>query len=305
MENILLVLNIIFAIILVLLVLMQKSEGGALGIGVSQENFMFSRTAGNFMTKATAIVATLFIICSLGLTIISRGDLIPTSSVLDTVDTLGAMKADYVIIRHKKAGIPNLVAAHTNASVINAGDGFHAHPTQALLDASTLYDVFGTLDFKGKKILIVGDILHSRVARSTSRILTMLGAEVRVLGPGTLVPPGRPKKMKNFKSYSEAMEWEPDVVYLLRVQFERQGEQFFPSSNEYHSVYGLTEERFHQIKDNGVWVMHPGPVNRGVEIADSVMNYDRCLINRQVENGIATRMAVLYWLKPMTLENDE
>ena len=158
------------------------------------------------------------------------------------------MKADYVIIRHKKAGIPNLVAAHTNASVINAGDGFHAHPTQALLDASTLYDVFGTLDFKGKKILIVGDILHSRVARSTSRILTMLGAEVRVLGPGTLVPPGRPKKMKNFKSYSEAMEWEPDVVYLLRVQFERQGEQFFPSSNEYHSVYGLTEERFHQIK---------------------------------------------------------
>ena len=226
-------------------------------------------------------------------------------SVLDTVDTLGAMKADYVIIRHKKAGIPNLVAAHTNASVINAGDGFHAHPTQALLDASTLYDVFGTLDFKGKKILIVGDILHSRVARSTSRILTILGAEVRVLGPGTLVPPGRPKKMKNFKSYSEAMEWEPDVVYLLRVQFERQGEQFFPSSNEYHSVYGLTEERFHQIKDNGVWVMHPGPVNRGVEIADSVMNYDRCLINRQVENGIATRMAVLYWLKPMTLENDE
>ena len=111
--------------------------------------------------------------------------------------------------------------------------------------------------------------------------------------------------MKNFQSYSEAMEWKPDVVYLLRVQFERQGEQFFPSSNEYHSVYGLTEERFHQIKDNGVWVMHPGPVNRGVEIADSVMNYDRCLINRQVENGIATRMAVLYWLKPMTLENDE
>ena len=215
------------------------------------------------------------------------------------------MKADYVIIRHKKAGIPNLVAAHTNASVINAGDGFHAHPTQALLDASTLYDVFRTLDFNGKKILIVGDILHSRVARSTSRILTMLGAEVRVLGPGTLVPPGRPKKMKNFQSYSEAMEWKPDVVYLLRVQFERQGEQFFPSSNEYHSVYGLTEERFHQIKDNGVWVMHPGPVNRGVEIADSVMNYDRCLINRQVENGIATRMAVLYWLKPMTLENDE
>ena len=258
-----------------------------------------TRTSSSFEVAANRLSADFTSLA------VATSSVVKGESVLDTVDTLGAMKADYVIIRHKKAGIPNLVAAHTNASVINAGDGFHAHPTQALLDASTLYDVFGTLDFKGKKILIVGDILHSRVARSTSRILTMLGAEVRVLGPGTLVPPGRPKKMKNFQSYSEAMEWEPDVVYLLRVQFERQGEQFFPSSNEYHSVYGLTEERFHQIKDNGVWVMHPGPVNRGVEIADSVMNYDRCLINRQVENGIATRMAVLYWLKPMTLENDE
>ena len=258
-----------------------------------------TRTSSSFEVAANRLSADFTSLA------VATSSVVKGESVLDTVDTLGAMKADYVIIRHKKAGIPNLVAAHTNASVINAGDGFHAHPTQALLDASTLYDVFGTLDFKGKKILIVGDILHSRVARSTSRILTMLGAEVRVLGPGTLVPPGRPKKMKNFKSYSEAMEWEPDVVYLLRVQFERQGEQFFPSSNEYHSVYGLTEERFQQIKDNGVWVMHPGPVNRGVEIADSVMNYDRCLINRQVENGIATRMAVLYWLKPMTLENDE
>lgn len=258
-----------------------------------------TRTSSSFEVAANRLSADFTSLA------VATSSVVKGESVLDTVDTLGAMKADYVIIRHKKAGIPNLVAAHTNASVINAGDGFHAHPTQALLDASTLYDVFGTLDFKGKKILIVGDILHSRVARSTSRILTILGAEVRVLGPGTLVPPGRPKKMKNFKSYSEAMEWEPDVVYLLRVQFERQGEQFFPSSNEYHSVYGLTEERFHQIEDNGVWVMHPGPVNRGVEIADSVMNYDRCLINRQVENGIATRMAVLYWLKPMTLENDE
>ena len=258
-----------------------------------------TRTSSSFEVAANRLSADFTSLA------VATSSVVKGESVLDTVDTLGAMKADYVIIRHKKAGIPNLVAAHTNASVINAGDGFHAHPTQALLDASTLYDVFGTLDFKGKKILIVGDILHSRVARSTSRILTILGAEVRVLGPGTLVPPGRPKKMKNFKSYSEAMEWEPDVVYLLRVQFERQGEQFFPSSNEYHSVYGLTEERFHQIEDNGVWVMHPGPVNRVVEIADSVMNYDRCLINRQVENGIATRMAVLYWLKPMTLENDE
>ena len=258
-----------------------------------------TRTSSSFEVAANRLSADFTSLA------VATSSVVKGESVLDTVDTLGAMKADYVIIRHKKAGIPNLVAAHTNASVINAGDGFHAHPTQALLDASTLYDVFGTLDFKGKKILIVGDILHSRVARSTSRILTMLGAEVRVLGPGTLVPPGRPKKMKNFQSFSDAMDWKPDVVYLLRVQFERQGEQFFPSSNEYHSVYGLTEDSFHEIKDNGIWVMHPGPVNRGVEIADSVMSYERCLINRQVENGIATRMAVLYWLKPMTLENDE
>ena len=254
-----------------------------------------TRTSSSFEVAANRLSADFTSLA------VATSSVVKGESVLDTVDTLGAMKADYVIIRHKKAGIPNLVAAHTNASVINAGDGFHAHPTQALLDASTLYDVFGTLDFKGKKILIVGDILHSRVARSTSRILTMLGAEVRVLGPGTLVPPGRPKKMKNFQSYSEAMEWKPDVVYLLRVQFERQGEQFFPSSNEYHSVYGLTEDRLKTVKDKGIWVMHPGPVNRGVEISDSVMKYERCLINNQVENGIATRMAVLYWLKPKTL----
>lgn len=229
---------------------------------------------------------------------VATSSVVKGESVLDTVDTLGAMRADYIIIRHKEAGIPNLVAAHTDASVINAGDGYHAHPTQALLDASTLYDVFGNIDFSGKRILIVGDILHSRVARSTSRILTKLGAEIGVLGPGSLVPPGRPQEMKKFTTFDEALEWNPQTIYLLRVQFERQGEQFFPSSGEYHLTYGLTEDRFRRVRDQGIWVMHPGPVNRGVELADSVMTYERCLINRQVENGIATRMAVLYWLKP-------
>ena len=258
-----------------------------------------TRTSSSFEVAANRLSADFTSLA------VASSSVVKGESVLDTVDTLGAMKADYIIIRHKKAGIPNLIASHTDASVINAGDGLHAHPTQALLDASTLYDAFGTLEFKEKKILIVGDILHSRVARSTSRILSMLGAEVRVLGPGTLVPPGRPKKMKNFQNYKDAMEWSPDVIYLLRVQFERQGEQFFPSSNEYHSVYGLTEDRLKTVKEKGIWVMHPGPVNRGVEISDSVMNYERCLINKQVENGIATRMAVLYWLKPKTLPSDE
>lgn len=229
---------------------------------------------------------------------VNTSSVVKGESVLDTVDTLQAMRADYIIIRHKQAGIPNLVANHTGASVINAGDGFHAHPTQALLDASTLQDVFEGGDFTDKRVLIVGDILHSRVARSTSRILTKLGAKVGVLGPGTLVPPGRPPEMQKFSDWDEAFGWKPDVIYLLRVQFERQGEQFFPSAGEYHSVYGLTSERLERVEGEGTWVMHPGPVNRGVELTNAVMDYQRCLINQQVENGIATRMAVLYWLKP-------
>ena len=229
---------------------------------------------------------------------VATSSVVKGESVLDTVDTLQAMRADYIIIRHKQAGIPNLVARHTGAAVINAGDGFHAHPTQALLDASTLHDIFGGADFSGRKVLIVGDILHSRVARSTSNILVKLGADVGVLGPGSLVPENRPAAMKKFCDFEEAFNWKPDVIYLLRVQFERQGEQFFPSSGEYHSVYGLTEKRLERVRDEGIWVMHPGPVNRGVELADMVMSYERCLINQQVENGIAARMAVLYWLKP-------
>lgn len=253
-----------------------------------------TRTSSSFEVAAKRLSAD---VTSLD---VDSSSVVKGESVLDTVDTLQAMRADYIIIRHKQAGIPNLVAKHTGASVINAGDGFHAHPTQALLDASTLYDVWETLSFSGKRVLIVGDILHSRVARSTSRILSKLGAGVGVLGPGTLVPPGRPAEMRKFRDWGEALAWEPDVVYLLRVQFERQGEQFFPSAGEYHAVYGLTSERFASIADAGVWVMHPGPVNRGVELTDEVMGYDRCLINRQVENGIAARMAVLYWLKPRT-----
>ena len=145
---------------------------------------------------------------------------------------------------------------------------------------------------------IVGDILHSRVARSTGRILDKLDVEVGVLGPGTLVPDGRPEMMKPFRNFEEAFAWKPDVIYLLRVQLERQKAQFFPSLHEYHSEYGVTTERLKRISDEGIWIMHPGPVNRGVELTDAVMDYERCLINQQVENGIATRMAVLYWLKP-------
>lgn len=232
---------------------------------------------------------------------VSTSSVVKGESILDTIDTLQAMRVDYIIVRHKMSGVPNLIAKHTGASVLNAGDGYHAHPTQALLDAYTIREVFPAPESEGKKILIVGDILHSRVARSTSRICYKLGMDVGVLGPGPLVPEGRPPEMRKFRSFDEALEWKPDFVYLLRVQLERQGEQFFPSAREYHKQYGMTAERLNHVRREGIWVMHPGPVNRGMELVDDVMRYERCLINDQVENGIATRMAALYWLKPSTV----
>ena len=151
---------------------------------------------------------------------------------------------------------------------------------------------------EGKKILIVGDILHSRVARSTSTLMRKLGVEVAWLGPGSLVPKQGPKDIPRFTNYDEAMAWGADTIYLLRIQMERQSAPFFPSLREYTKLYGVTPERFKRIEDQGTYIMHPGPVNRGVELCDEVMEYNRCLIDQQVENGIATRMSVLYWLKP-------
>jgi aspartate carbamoyltransferase catalytic subunit len=218
-------------------------------------------------------------------------------SVLDTVETLEAMQVDYIVIRHQRAGIPDLVARHTRASVINAGDGAHAHPTQGLLDAFTLAEVWDRR-FAGRRVLIVGDVLHSRVARSTSTALTRLGAEVGVLGPGSLVPAYLPGHLQRFGSWDEAWEWRPDAVYLLRIQKERQSDEFFPSLKEYHRVYGLTEERLREVERRGLWLLHPGPINRGVEMVDRASQYERSLIHRQVENGVAVRMAVLHWLRP-------
>ena len=218
-------------------------------------------------------------------------------SVLDTVETLQAMRVDYIVVRHQRSGVPGLIAKNTAASVINAGDGYHAHPTQGLLDALTMSEIWDG-DFAKKRVLIVGDILHSRVARSTSTVLRKLGAEVGVLGPGTLIPHDRPADFRVFGAWEEAFAWKPEAVYLLRVQLERQKVQFFPSLGEYHRNFGLTRDRLEKIADRGIWVLHPGPINRGVELADEVTQYERCLINTQVENGIAARMAVLYSLRP-------
>ena len=227
---------------------------------------------------------------------VPHSSVVKGESIKDTIDTLQAMRTDYIVVRHGMSGLPLAIARQTRASVINAGDGAHAHPTQGLLDAFTFKEVFPETD--GRKVLIVGDILHSRVARSTSNILRKLGVEVAYLGPGSLVPRSCPDGVPRFTNYDEAMKWGPDVVYLLRVQMERQEAPYFPSVREYHRVYGVTSERFKRIAGEGVYLMHPGPVNRGVELCHEVMDYERSLIDQQVENGIAARMAVLYSLKP-------
>jgi aspartate carbamoyltransferase catalytic subunit len=227
---------------------------------------------------------------------VARSSITKGESVRETVETLQAMRTDFIIVRHSHSGLPGQIAKLTRASVVNAGDGAHAHPTQALLDAFPIKEKFP--DPAGRKVLLVGDILHSRVARSTSLILKKLGVEVAFLGPGSLVPRAGPEAIRRFTDYAQAMAWAPDVVYLLRVQMERQDVQFFPSLREYHKLYGVTEARLEDIRKRGLYIMHPGPVNRGVELCDAVMDYERSLINDQVENGIAVRMAVLYWLKP-------
>ena len=227
---------------------------------------------------------------------VPHSSIVKGESVRETVETLQAMRTDFIVVRHSRSGLPGAIAKMTRASVINAGDGAHAHPTQALLDAFTIREKFP--DPTGKRVLIIGDILHSRVARSTSTILKKLGVEVAYLGPGSLVPKVGPENTLRFTNYEEAMRWKPDIVYLLRVQMERQDVQYFPSLREYHKLYGVTDERLRHIAGEGLYLMHPGPVNRGVELCDAVMDYERSLINDQVENGIAVRMAVLYWLKP-------
>jgi aspartate carbamoyltransferase catalytic subunit len=250
-----------------------------------------TRTRSSFEVAASRLSADV-INFSVSTSSVAKGE-----TVLDTISTLEAMRTDYVVVRHSTSGIPNLIAKNTTASVINAGDGFHAHPTQALLDVFTMKEVFGG-DVRGARVAFIGDIQHSRVARSTSLLCRRMGMNVAMLAPGSLIPREMPREVSVFRNWDELFAWKPDVIYLLRVQTERLNVPFFPSLGEYHRFYGLTDERLKPVRDAGVWVMHPGPVNRGVELTDNVMTYDRCLIDRQVENGIAIRMSVLYWLKP-------
>jgi len=223
---------------------------------------------------------------------VSKGE-----SLIDTIRTLQALGADFVVMRHHQAGAPYVVAGEVSASVINAGDGWHAHPTQALLDLFTIRERLGRIG--GLRVAIVGDILHSRVARSNLWGLTLMGAEVVLCGPPTLLPvasfcEGLPWKVERTYRLDEALDG-ADVVMLLRMQLERQTGGLFPSLREYVRTYALTEERLARARPGAV-VMHPGPMNEGVEIDPRVARGAQSAIEAQVTNGVAVRMALLYLL---------
>lgn len=228
---------------------------------------------------------------------VSKGE-----SLKDTVLTLEAMGVEAIVIRHWASGSAATVASSewSSSRVVNAGDGTHEHPTQALLDALTMRNTLGDStngkDLTGAKVLIVGDILHSRVARSNLHLLSTLGAEVSVCGPSTLVPRDVPVNSgRIYWDFDEALAQKPDFVMMLRMQQERMTSSFIPNPVEYSKFYGLTQQRFSRMPKS-TFVMHPGPMNRGLEIASEVADSERSLITNQVSNGVAIRMAVLYRL---------
>lgn len=219
---------------------------------------------------------------------VSKGE-----TLIDTVNNILAMKVDMVVMRHPFAGAGMFLSKHVNAQIINAGDGAHEHPTQALLDAYTIREKYGVV--KGKKIAIIGDILHSRVALSNILCLKKLGAEVMVCGPTTLIPKYiHTLGVKVEYNLLKALNW-CDVANMLRIQLERQEINFFPSLREYTMMYGLNKQILNSL-DKEISIMHPGPINRGVEITSDVADSKQSIILEQVENGVAIRMAVLYLL---------
>tara|TARA_B100000927_G_scaffold270308_1_gene246348 strand:+ start:347 stop:1279 length:933 start_codon:yes stop_codon:yes gene_type:complete len=219
---------------------------------------------------------------------VSKGE-----TLVDTANNILSMKVDMIVMRHPHPGAAEFLSSKTNTTIINAGDGTHEHPTQALLDAYSIREKYG--DVKGKKIAIIGDIKHSRVAISNIFALQKLGAEVMVCGPTTLIP----KHIHKFgviveHNLEKALEW-CDVANMLRIQLERQEIQYFPSIREYVSLYGLNMEKLNKLSKS-ITVLHPGPINRGVEITSDVADSNQSIILNQVENGVAIRMAVIYLL---------
>jgi len=214
-------------------------------------------------------------------------------TLIDTVNNILSMKVDMVVMRHPAPGACLFLSKHIDAQIVNAGDGTHEHPTQALLDAFSIKQKLG--DVAGKKVVIVGDIKHSRVALSNIYCLQLLGAEVMVCGPATLIPKHIEKLgVKVSHNLNEALKW-CDVANMLRIQLERQDQRFFPSLREYSTLYGLDLNRLNRL-DKEITIMHPGPINRGVEISSDIADSEHSIILQQVENGVAVRMSVLFLL---------
>jgi aspartate carbamoyltransferase catalytic subunit len=220
---------------------------------------------------------------------VSKGE-----TLLDTVNNILSMKVDMVVMRHGASGAPHFLSQHIPAAIVNAGDGINEHPTQALLDAFSVREKLGSLE--GKRIALVGDIMHSRVALSNIHLLKKMGAEVMVAGPPTLIPKyiGEAFNIKVEYNIRKALEW-CDVANILRIQLERQNQVFFSSLREYNLAYGINKRLLDSLGKK-IFIMHPGPINRGVEIDSDVADSDQSIILQQVENGVAVRMAVLYLL---------
>lgn len=220
---------------------------------------------------------------------VSKGE-----TLLDTVNNILSMKVDMVVMRHSASGAPHFLAGHIPAAIVNAGDGINEHPTQALLDALSITEKLGSLE--GKKVVLVGDIMHSRVALSNIYLLTKMGAEVMVAGPPTLIPKYITEALGVQVEYDikKALQW-CDVANVLRIQLERQNQVLFSSLREYNLAYGVSRKLLDSLGKEIV-IMHPGPINRGVEIDSDVADGNQSIILQQVENGVAVRMAVLYLL---------
>ena len=253
-----------------------------------------TRTRLSFETAARRLSADVMTF-SAGSSSLSKGE-----SLKDTIQTIEAMGVDAMVVRHSGSGVPWQIAGWLDGpSVVNAGDGWHEHPTQALLDCYTISRELGTRDLehglRGRRIAIVGDIRHSRVARSDVLAFTALGAEVTLIAPPTLLPPSLAGWPVAVSHDLDEMLPQLDVIYLLRLQKERMLEALLPSLREYTATYGLTRRRAARLKE-GALIMHPGPVNRGVEIAAEVADQPGSVITAQVANGVAVRMAVLYLL---------
>jgi aspartate carbamoyltransferase catalytic subunit len=246
-----------------------------------------TRTRTSFEIAAKRLSADTFNISA------STSSIVKGETLLDTAKNLEAMNPDVIVLRHSAAGAPHMLARRVEASVINAGDGMHEHPTQALLDLLTIKDNKGTIS--RQTVAIIGDIAHSRVARSNIWALTKMDARVLVAGPKTMIPQDLDKLGVEVYNHPEDVIPEADVIMMLRIQMERQGKMLLPSLREYSKVFGLNEEKLSKAKSD-VLIMHPGPINRGVEISPSVADGPYSVILDQVTNGVAIRMALLYLL---------